>query len=135
MYQSMRTIKHITPFLFCSVLAFLLPVWSGESETSDQKTVLVIYRPGPNWVDGKPVTAQTPKEHGKYMLSLYKKGTLKFAGPFTDDAGGAVVLNVADVFEAQKIAAEDPAVQTGVFIAEIHPWFMVPWEKYLAREN
>ena len=128
--------KHIAPFLLCSVLAFLWPAWSGvEPATSDKKTFLVIYRPGPNWVEGKPVTAQTPKEHGKYMLSLFQKGTLKFAGPFTDDAGGAVVLEVADDSEAQSIAAEDPAVKTGVFLYEIHPWRLVPWEKYVSRQS
>jgi hypothetical protein len=63
-------------------------------------TFLVIYRPGPAWLPGKPITEQPLKEHGKYMLSLYISGRMKLAGPLTDNAGGAVLLDVADESEA-----------------------------------
>ena len=127
--------KHIAYLFLFFFLALLWPAWSSEPDTPDKSTFLVIYRPGPNWLEGTPVTAQPLKEHGKYMLSLFEKGTLKFAGPFTDDAGGAVVLEVAADAEAQSIAAEDPAVKTGIFLYEIHPWRLVPWEKYVGRQS
>src|SRR5687768_10742942 len=96
-------------------------------------TFLVIYRPGPAWLPGKPVSQQPLNEHGKYMLSLYVKGSMKFAGPLTDDAGGAVVLDVADEAEAKAIVAADPAVKEGIFVYEMHPWGLVQWEKYLKK--
>ena len=58
---------------------------------------------------------------------------MKFAGPFTDDAGGALVLEVAGEDEARTLVAEDPAVKSGVFIREIHPWALVQWEKYVKK--
>jgi uncharacterized protein YciI len=84
-------------------------------------------------VQGKPIKQQPPKEHGKYMLALFAKGTMKFAGPFTDDAGGAVVLEVAGEAEATAIVKADPAVQNGVFLYDLHPWELVPWEKYVTK--
>jgi uncharacterized protein YciI len=58
-------------------------------------TVLVIYGPGEAWIDGLPVQQQLLEDHGRFLLQLYTKGQLRFAGPFSDDAGGAAVI-VAD---------------------------------------
>jgi uncharacterized protein YciI len=96
-------------------------------------TYLILYRPGPAWAPGKPITEQPPKEHGKYLLDLFAKGTMKLAGPLMDDTGGAVVIEVASEAEAKAIANGDPAVQKGVFVFELHPWKLVPWEKYLKK--
>lgn len=92
---------------------------------------IILYRPGPAWVAGKPVTEQPPAEHGHYLLQLYAAGKLRYAGPFEDDTGAAVVLEVADEHAAVAIACGDPAVQAQVFAYEIHPWQLVPWEHYL----
>lgn len=94
-----------------------------------KSTYLVIYRPGPAWISGKPVTEQPLKEHGKYMLSLYKNGVLKFAGPFTDNAGGAAVFEAENEDEAKAVVAADPAVISKVFLSELHPWGLVEWER------
>jgi uncharacterized protein YciI len=89
----------------------------GEPQQETTKeTYLVIYRPGPAWVKGKSASEQLLKEHGKYMLNLYIKGSMKLTGPLTDNAGGAVVLVVAGESEAKAIVAEDPAVKTGMFV-------------------
>jgi uncharacterized protein YciI len=65
------------------------------------------------------------------LLRLYASGILRFAGPFTDDAGAAVVLDVAGVDEAHAIARGDPAVQAQVFVYACHPWQLIPWDRYL----
>jgi hypothetical protein len=49
--------------------------------TASKVTYLVLYRPGPAWLTGKSVMEQPLREHGKYMLSLYTKGSMKLAGP------------------------------------------------------
>jgi len=46
-------------------------------------TYLVVYKPGPSWLQGKPIVEQPLKEHGRYILSLYVKGSLKSGGPFS----------------------------------------------------
>ena len=122
-----------------------LPLWSvplvlgavGVSSSASQapeapakkKTYLVVFKPGPAWLPGRPVTEQPLKEHGPYMLSLYQKGVMKFAGPFSDGTGGAFVFEAASDEEAAAIVAADPAVIDKVFVAERHPWYLVDWEK------
>ena len=98
-------------------------------EAAPKATYLVVYRPGPAWLIGKSVTDQPLKEHGKYMLSLYIKGSMKLAGPLTDNAGGAVLLEVSDEAKAKAIVANDPAVKSGIFLYEMHPWKLVPWDQ------
>ena len=104
-----------------------------KQEIAPKTTFLVIYRPGPAWLAGKPVSEQPLKEHGKYMLGLYIKGSMKLAGPLTDNAGGAVVLDVADEAQAKAIVAEDPAVKSGIFVYEMHPWELKPWDEYAKK--
>jgi uncharacterized protein YciI len=96
-----------------------------------KQSFLVIYRPGPAWLTGKPVTEQPLKEHGKYMLDLYKSKVMRMAGPFEDNTGGAVVLDVSGEDEAKSVVAHDPAVISRVFTYELHPWRLVSWEQYL----
>jgi uncharacterized protein YciI len=102
-------------------------------ETATKTTYLVLYRPGPAWLTGKSVMEQPLKEHGKYMLSLYIKGSMKLAGPLTDNAGGAVLLEVSNEAEAKAIVANDPAVKCGVFVYEIHPWKLQGWEEFAKK--
>ena len=109
---------------------------SAENEPQQEQTkatYLVIYRPGPAWLVGKSVLEQPLKEHGKYMLNLYIKGSMKLAGPLTDDAGGAVLLAVADDSEAKTIVAADPAVKSGIFVYEMHPWKLQPWDEFAKK--
>jgi uncharacterized protein len=106
-----------------------------QSEASSARKVsyLVVYRPGPAWPPGKPVSELPLREHWQYMVSLFGKGTMKMAGPLTDNSGGAVVLEVADEAEAKAIVDNDPAVKAGFFVHQLHPWGLVPWEKYVKK--
>src|SRR5215469_1456772 len=106
---------------------------ASPQKTATKATYLVLYRPGPAWLTGKSVMEQPLKEHGKYMLSLYIKGCMKLAGPLTDNTGGAVMLEVSDEAEAKAIVANDPAVKSGVFVYEMHPWKLQPWEEFAKK--
>src|ERR1700750_1929831 len=106
--------------VFLLVLA-LAPIYSpaqsptqtaNSQETTTKATYLVLYRPGPAWLTGKSVMEQPLKEHGKYMLNLYVRGAMKLAGPLTDNAGGAVLLEVANEAAAKAIVKNDPAVKS-----------------------
>ncbi len=91
---------------------------------------LIIHRPGPAWVEGKGFHEQRLMEHGQYINSLYKNGKLVEGGPFLDHTGGMALINVDDREQAEKIVEQDPAIITGVFTAELHPWMRVDWENY-----
>jgi uncharacterized protein YciI len=117
--------------IFCFAQGLAETVNSQEATT--KATYLVIYRRGPAWLAGKSVMEQPLKEHGKYMLSLYMKGSMKLAGPLTDNAGGAVLLEVSDEAEAKAIVANDPAVKSGIFVYEMHPWKLQPWDQWAKK--
>jgi uncharacterized protein YciI len=106
---------------------------TNSHEAAIKATYLVLYRPGPAWLTGKSIMEQPLKEHGKYMLSLYIKGSMKLAGPLTDNAGGAVLLEVANEAEAKAIETNYPAVKSGVFVYEMHPWKLQPWEDFAKK--
>jgi len=64
-------------------------------------------------------------EHLAYLETL--GSSLKFAGPFTDDAGQSngtlMVCEAADRAAAEAIAAADPYAKAGLFShVEIKPW-------------
>jgi uncharacterized protein YciI len=118
-----------------AALAMVSSMWAAHEvqsagPTADPPaltTYLVVYKPGPAWLQGKPLAEQPLKEHGRYILSLYVKGSLKFAGPFSDDAGGAAAFEAADDDAARAVVAADPAVVSGLFVGELHPWRLVDW--------
>ena len=123
------------------VVSSALTYWSAQSiaepvtpqQAATKATYLVVYRPGPAWLTGKSVMEQPLKGHGKYMLSLYIKGSMRLAGPLTDNAGGAVLLEVSDEAEAKAIVANDPAVKSGIFVYEMHPWKLQPWDEFAKK--
>ena len=94
------------------------------------KTFLIIYSPGPAWLAGKPTPEQPLQAHGKHILEMYRAGKLRFAGPFEDDSGGAVVIEVEDRQAAQSFADDDPAVIDRILTYDIRPWRLLPWDHY-----
>jgi uncharacterized protein YciI len=122
----------------CLVGAALCASWlavAQATEATDKATFLVIYRPGSAWLPGKPVSEQGLAEHFQYMLELYEQGTLKQAGPFIDDSGGAAILEVADAAAARAVVAGDPAVKANRMTPEIRPWRLVPWGQHLQNRR
>ena len=102
---------------------------AAESPAPMRTVYLVIYRPGPNWLPGKPTSAQPLREHGRYMLNLYREGRLRLAGSFGDESGGAAAFEADDDAAAQAIVAADPAVTAGVMIGELRRWRVVDCSK------
>jgi len=56
------------------------------------------------------------------MRALVANKTLIFGGPFLDDSGGLIVVDVAGAHEASELAQNDPAVLERIMVAEPHPW-------------
>jgi len=125
--------------LLAIALLFATAPCIGQEESKShaappvKTTFLVIYKPGPAWVAGRPLREQPLQEHGRYILSLYAKGSLRFGGPFADDSGGAAAFEAADQEEAKAIVAADPAVTSQVFVAELHPWALISWKSLLKK--
>ena len=102
-------------------------------EANEQPSYLVIYRPGARWLPGKPLEEQPLREHGRYMLDLYKRGVMRLAGRFADGSGGAMLIGANDDASAQAIVAADPAVVAETFTYELRQWAFVDWASLAKR--
>ncbi len=83
-----------------------------------------LYRPGPQWLPGKPITEQPLDGHFRYMTQLEADGILVLGGGFLDDSGAMGVLIAPSQHEAEGLVADDPAVRGQVVTATVHPWFI-----------
>ena len=95
-----------------------------------KKYFLIIHIPGPAWKKGEGFQTQDLMAHGAYMHGLFQKGILVEGGPFLDHSGGMAIVHVDDAAQAEEIVRQDPAIQSGVFTADLRPWYRVTWETY-----
>ena len=61
----------------------------------------------------KNLNLEIVKKHVDHLQHLDKSGKLILCGPFTDYAGGMVILNCENIEEARKIAESDPFIAEG----------------------
>lgn len=99
----------------------------GADDHGMKSYVLVLIKTGPNdaTVKGKE-REEIFAGHMANIGRLADEGKLAVAGPFgKNDQGlrGLFILNVADVEEARKLAATDPAIKAGVFVVDLIPWY------------
>lgn len=88
---------------------------------------VIVHRPGPAWVAGKPPFEQPGiAEHVAHFRQLQQQGKLALGGPFMDAGGGGMMVPEAGVGEAEitAFAQADPAVRSGLLIAEVRPWLI-----------
>jgi uncharacterized protein YciI len=94
---------------------------------------VVIYTPGPAWLEGKTVTEQPFfHEHIRYMQQVFAARQLLMGGPFLDHPSGLGILDVASVAQAREIVAHDPFVLGRVLEPHLHPWHAY-FNQYQAR--
>ena len=60
--------------------------------------------------------------HLAFLDGLRLAGKLEMTGGFSDKSGGAYLLNVASLVEAQAIAAEDPLTTSGSSSLTVYEW-------------
>lgn len=73
--------------------------------------------------------APTPEEsaavsaHFQYLVALHEQGVVRLAGRTQEEATfGIVIFHAADEAAALAVMKADPAVDRGVFVAELHPF-------------
>lgn len=83
---------------------------------------LCLLEKGERWT---PVQFADPamQEHLAYIREQVEAGKFVVVGPALDEEriGGMAIINAASMEEAKKIADADKMVQSGRFVAEIHP--------------
>lgn len=69
--------------------------------------------------------AEHRPRHREYLSSLKEQGKLAASGPFEDDSGALIIYEVDSLDEAERLFAEDPFRQAGVF----QTYTMKPWKQ------
>ena len=99
----------------------------GADEFGMKNYVIVILKTGPRDVEFKGKERDTIfTGHMANIGRLAEDGKLAVAGPFgKNNKGfrGMFIFNVATVEEAQKLVETDPAVKSGILIADMTPWY------------
>lgn len=93
-----------------------------QTEGAPVQLFLFQYSPGPAWRDGVPMREQGLGPHGAYMSQLREQGRLFAGGGYASDDGGMAIVMCADIEEARALLAADPAVTSGIFVAELRHW-------------
>lgn len=87
-----------------------------------QQLFLFQYSRGPAWRDGVPMREQGLGPHGAYMRQLQEQGRLFAGGGYSSDDGGMAIVMCGSIDEARAILAADPAITSGIFVAELKQW-------------
>lgn len=90
-----------------------------QSIAATKNYCIVILKAGPN--KHKEGVESIIWEHGRRNFALRAEGVLPIVCPVSDgsDVSGVGIFN-ASVDETRKIMDEDPGVQAGVFVYELH---------------
>ncbi len=67
-------------------------------------------------------TEDLVRQHVQHLERLEAQGLLELCGPFADESGGMVVLNVADETQARDIAEQDPFIRSGAESYVLREW-------------
>ncbi|MDH4214165.1 MAG: YciI family protein [Candidatus Thorarchaeota archaeon] len=86
----------------------------------ETQSYVIILRPANEY--GNPGTNERVNEHFEYLKGLLEKGVLTMAGRFSEVLIGLDIIETPSQEEALRIMKDDPAVKSGVFHAELHPW-------------
>ena len=88
---------------------------------------VIIHRPGLNWIAGKSMFEQPGlSEHIAHYRGLLEAGKLLAGGPFLDGFAAGMMIPQAEQSESEitEFAAADPAVRSGLLVAEVHKWLV-----------
>ena len=98
------------------------PAQPQPAAAQPRQLFLLLYRPGPAWRPGVPMRRQDLRAHGAYHAQLVREGRSVAGGPYAGEEGGLAIIRAADMAEARAMLAADPAIQNGVFVAEVRHW-------------
>ena len=89
-----------------------------------QYFLVLLYR-GDQTQQPQEEAARIQAAHLAHIQKMAKAGVLALAGPMGDntDLRGVFVFNVTDQQQVEDWVNQDPAIQAGRLVAEIHPWW------------
>ena len=129
----MTNLESIKSLIVSAVLAgvFIAAPLSALSGTQEPKHRLVqfhmaLLKRGPKW-EGTLAAERNRilQQHLANVLSMLDSGNAVIAGPMRDDTDlvGIFILRAQSAEEAKTWVDADPSVKSGLFSAEMHPWW------------
>lgn len=99
--------------------------WGGEKMTM-QKYFIVFLKSGPNRSQSEDEAIKLQEKHLAYLGGLYEQGIINLNGPSGGEGEirGFSVYNVATIEQAREYAENDPMVEAGRLVVEVHPWWL-----------
>lgn len=73
-------------------------------------------------IEGVKTTVEQIKAHIAFLRDLDRKGLLIMCGPFSNYAGGMIILNTSNFEEATQLASSDPFVKEGLKKFSVRTW-------------
>ncbi len=110
---------------FALILAPACATGAAQAQTeatAPQQLFLFQYSRGPAWREGVPMREQGLGPHAAYMQRLQNEDRLFAGGGYTNDEGGMAIVTAANIEEARAMLAADPAITSGIFVAELRHW-------------
>ena len=98
----------------------------GADDYGMHRYVIAFLKSGSNNDLSEEESMKLQQAHMDNIGRLSDEGKLVLAGPFLDDTElrGIYIFDVETVEEAKKLTESDPAIQQGVLIMELHPWYV-----------
>ena len=98
----------------------------ASPESKLQQFQMAIFKRGPKWTPdpGKDAPA-VQKQHVEYVQSLLASNKAMIAGSIKDESDlvAVYIFRTKSADEALAWTNEDPAVKSGLLVAELHPWW------------
>ena len=89
-----------------------------------KRAIVVLLQHSSNWDPAKSVREQAYwDEHARFMDALFEAGKVILAGPFPNEKGSMVILEVESVESARAIFQDDPWAHHDILVArEFKEW-------------
>jgi len=98
---------------------------TGADEYGMRQYILVLLKEDKARRPDSAEMARIESGHLKYLKHLMDDRKILVLGPILEDnpIAGICIYDCKTVDEAKKLAASDPAVQSGELVVEAHPWY------------
>src|SRR5437588_2027429 len=114
--------------IFVLALLLVAPLAAQKQEPQHKMVQfqMAVFKKAPKWA------ATSDAEHGRIfqehlanVISMHESGKMVIAGPFGDktDLVGIFIMRATSAGEAKSWVDADPAVEAGLMLPEMHPWW------------
>lgn len=97
----------------------------GADDYGMRQYVVAFLKTGPNKPESQTEAQTLQAAHMENIRRLAEEGKLVVAGPFLGggELRGIYIFDVKTVEEAEALTMTDPAIQAGILVMELHPWY------------